>query len=184
MSRNWGLLFGLGLAALSSTACSDIEPGDYVVYRIASTSESLSDGCYYPNGESPNIEDDSSTMLASGTIILYAGVDETFYLDLGSATLDGVFDGAEDAGDMYVFEGQVVDVEWTSPDGTGDRWTTTTSTDVEMAIDGALVTGESKAKTSYKCSGTNCGDVPPSCTITTEFVGTEVEDVDLQHQVQ
>jgi hypothetical protein len=52
-----------------------------------------------------------------------------------------------------------------------------------LTVDGELVTGEAKLKYSYDCSGDGCAGIPSNCTATTEFVGTEVEDVDLEHNV-
>ena len=176
----------IGTALLGSAVmagCSDVEPGDYIVYRIASAQQSFSDGCYWPNGESPNTEADSNSLRASGTIILFAGPDDTFYIDLGGTALAGANDGEDDSGTRYAFDGRVVDVEWDGADGTGNRRTTTVKTTVEFGIDGAMIVGEQEVKTSYECTGDTCGEVPPSCTITTEFVGTEVEDVALEHDI-
>jgi len=158
-----------------------VEPGDYVVYRIASAQQSWSDGCFWPAGEGPDLEEDRSSLYASGTMILFAGEEGSYYLDLGNSTLQGEL-GDSDAGESYEFAGKSVDVQWTQAAGTGNKLTTTVTTSVDMTTDGALVTGELVVKASYACSGA-CGDLPPSCTIKTEFIGTEVEDVQLEHAV-
>ena len=52
-----------------------------------------------------------------------------------------------------------------------------------MTVDGALTFGKLKVETIFGCTGPSCGEIPPSCTLTHKFVGTEVEDVQLDHQV-
>lgn len=167
------------LAAACSTGCSGLSAGDYVIYRVAFGEESQSDGCYYPNdGPTPNEKSDSNTFLAAGTFILYAGVEDTFYLEAGGIALEGSADG-----DDYTFSGKQVDVEYQNPDYTGYKFTTTQTTTVSMTIDGASISGTSSAKASQSCKGDGCPDLPPSCTKSNDFIGTEVEDLDLEHQV-
>jgi hypothetical protein len=169
---------------MGAAACDSVEPGDYVVYRVASTSEKLSDGCYWQYmGADANVRNDTSTLQSSSTFVLYRGVETDHYLDTGDVTLEGELKGDTDLGEEYEFEGKTVDVEWDDPNGAGAKRTTTTVTEVEMTVDGELAFGEVKIKTSWSCNGQGCGEVPPSCTQTIEFVGTEVEDVNLEHDV-
>jgi hypothetical protein len=171
---------------MGGTACESVEPGDYVVYRVSSTSEQLSDGCYWEyQGADANVRHDSNTLQSSNTFVLYAGVDAARYLDMGELTLDGEYIGDQEAGEGYEFEGKSVDVNWDNPEGSGSgaKRTTTIKTSVDMTVDGALAFGEVKIKSTYSCTGTGCGEMPPPCTRTIEFVGTEVEDVTLHHDV-
>ena len=177
-------LIGTLAITMGVVACDTMEPGDYVVYRVASTSSELSDGCYWQyQGADANVRHDSSTLKASGTFVMYAGVEEARYLDVGSVTLDGEYTGDGAEGEDFEFTGRTVDIEFDNPDGTGSKRTTTITTEVEMTVDGELVFGEVKTTTSWACEGSTCGELPPSCTETVEFVGTEVEDVSLEHDV-
>src|SRR5688572_19447260 len=100
--RRWSWL--LGLAALG---CSGVEPGDYVVYRVATSSADLSDGCYWQyQGADANVRNDSSSLLQSSLFVLYAGLEETFLLDIGSSVLDGESLGDGELGEDYEFRGK------------------------------------------------------------------------------
>ena len=183
MSRiGLGILgYGVGLVVAGSlfAGCGGISPGDYKVYRVAVTESELSTGCY-PDKKVPyDVKSDSSSFRGTATFILYASAEDKFYLDVGKTTFEGAAEG-----DKYNFEGKTVDVNYTGPDGTGDKRTTTVTTTIEMTVDGAMVTGKQATKTSYKCSGQTCGQPIPSCTETIEFVGTEVEDVELDYAVE
>lgn len=172
------------LGGLALTACTGIEPGDYVVYRVATTSAKLSDGCYWQyHGADQNVRNDTTTVRGSGTFILFAGQEEDFHLDIGSMALDGAMEESSSDGDVYEFNGDAVDVEFSDPKGAGTKWVTTVTTEVDMTVDGELVFGELQVKTGWACTG-NCGEIPPACTETYEFVGTEVEDAELEHLVE
>jgi hypothetical protein len=159
-------------------ACGGIDPGEYVVYRVASSSDDLSSSC----DAGANIDDDSSSFRAAETMVLFAGEEGAFYLDVGGIALEGEMEST-DLGDEYTFTGATVDVEFSSPDGTGTKWTTTVRTTVHLVADGDMASGDTDEKTTVKCSGELCGDDEMSCTVSTDFVGTRVEDVDLEHQV-
>lgn len=181
---NW--LIGALALGMAGTACDTVEPGDYVVYRVASTSSKLSDGCYFDyQGADANVRQDSSTLKSSTTFVLYAGVETERLLDIGPVTLDGEFTGEFTEGEVYEFEGKTVDIEFANPDGTGSgaKRTTTVETNVDLTVDGKLAFGEVKIKSTWSCNGEGCGQMPPACTETIEFVGTEVEDVNLEHDV-
>jgi hypothetical protein len=184
MRRAHWLIGALASIGLTAAACETVEPGDYVVYRVAETSTSLSDGCYWEyHGAHANVRDDSSSLHTSATFVLYVGTEETYYLDIGPVTLDGAFEGDSDAGEDYYFEGKTVDVNWDNANGSGAKRTTTVKTSVDMSIDGELVVGTLEVRHSWACDGQGCGELPPDCTETVEFVGTEVEDVQLEHEV-
>ena len=181
MNRTIGMLIGCGLLLSSATGCFEdsVAPGDYFVYRIASAEQNMSESCDL----SANEINDSTSLHAAGTLIVFAGQDGEYFLDMGSMTLPGELKGDSEAGEEYNFEGKSTDIEWTDAQGTGTKITTTVEHDFEMAVDGELVTGEYKIKTKVACTGEFCDGVPYSCTATSEFVGTEVEDLDLQHNV-
>lgn len=181
MNRKMRMLIGCGLLVAGATGCMEesVAPGDYYVYRIASAQTGMSESCNLTANEI----NDSSSLHAAGTLILFAGQEGEYYLDMGATTLDGELKGDSDVGDAYEFAGKTTDIEWSDPDGAGTKVTTTVDHELELAIDGELVTGEYKVKTNVTCNGELCDGVPYSCTATVEFVGTEVEDVDLQHHV-
>lgn len=179
MNRKMGWLVGCGLLLAGATGCAEtVEPGDYFVYRIASAESELSASCNLTANEM----NDSSSLRASGTLILFAGLESEYFLDMGTVTLDGEKTGS-DGGDNYEFAGKTTDVEWSDANGTGTQVVSTVDHDFEMTIDGELVTGEYKVKTAVSCTGEFCEGIPYSCNTTSTFVGTEVEDLDLQHNI-
>lgn len=181
MNRKMSTLIGCGLLIAGATGCMEdtVEPGDYYVYRIASAQSDMSDSCNLTANEI----NDSSSLHAAGTLILFAGHEDEYYLDMGTTTLDGEFKADSDVGEEYEFAGKTTDIEWSDPNGAGTKVTTTVDHELDLAIDGELVTGEYTVKTNVSCNGEFCDGVPYSCTSTVEFVGTEVEDLDLQHHV-
>jgi hypothetical protein len=158
--------------------CDSVGPGDYVVYRVSFSELEQGSSCYPDKFVPYDVRSDSTTLRSSDTFILYAGAEDKFYLDTGDTTLEGTQDG-----DKYSFEGKAVDVSYDTPDGQGSKRTSTLTTTIEMTVDGEVVTGTAKNKTSYKCSGNTCGQPIPSCTETGDFVGTEVDDLKLKHDV-
>lgn len=180
MNRKMSMALGCALALGTATGCMEdsVEPGDYFVYRIASADNDMSESC----NETANEINDSSSLHASGTLILFAGQDGEYFLDMGGLTLEGELKSDSDV-ELYEFEGKSTDIEWSDSEGTGTKVTTTVTHDFELSIDGELVTGEYKVKTQVACTGEFCDGVPYSCTETSEIVGTEVEDVDLHHNV-
>lgn len=164
-----------GVAA-TSVGCGGIGPGDYIIYRVAQTSADQSSGCY--GGTVPPDEKyDSSTFRATGTFIIYAGAEDKFYLDDGKDTLEGTLDG-----DTYTFTGKKTDVNFSGANDS-TKITDSETLTITVTVDGSTVTGQAVDKVSEKCSGTGCPAAPPSCTVTIEFVGTEVDDVELKHDV-
>jgi hypothetical protein len=64
------------------------------------------------------------------------------------------------------------------------RVSTAVDTTVDMNVDGAVVNGTFREVTRTNCTGMACPDPPATnCTETTGFVGGEIEDVDLEHDV-
>lgn len=169
------------VAALLGTmfaGCGGLSPGEYVVYQVASTEQTQSDGCYQNSIVPPDVAFDSSSFRDGFTFVLFAGPDDTYFLDADDDILEGTADG-----DVYSFEGESVNIEFSGPDGTGDKYESTSRTSVEITVDGSLVNGTVKTRTTERCTGTTCNPLPPDCSRTAEFVGIEVEDVKLKHDV-
>jgi hypothetical protein len=169
----------LGALALAISACGGIGPGDYVVYRIAFQEPNRSEGCY-ANGQIPvNEQQDTSNQFIADTWILYVGANDKAYLDLGSTTLQG-----DESGGTYTFAGQSTDVEQYD-DGNGGverTETRTLATDVTFNVDGKVADGVMNQTENFQCSGNNCPE-PINCTTVTNFVGGQVKDVKLEHQL-
>jgi len=182
-TASWMAGLALGGLVLTTFGCDDsLEPGDYVVYRVSTTTTELSEGCYANKSVPADLAHDSSTFRESQTIMLYAATEGLYYLDSGASTLEG---GMEETGDgeLYTFKGKSVDVTYAGANGTGDKLTATASTTIKMTVVDQVVTGTAKTKTTISCKGATCGASIPSCTTSTTFVGTEVEDVELDHAV-
>jgi hypothetical protein len=160
-----------GAAAGASAGCGGLGPGDYVIYRVAVSNEKAGKDCEIDDED----KDDSSTFKASDTFILYAGTEDAFFLDIGNTTLEG-----EEEDDGYKFSAKSVDIDVLggTPD---DKVTRINTMTVQMTVDGAAVSGKITRKTSleYACAGPCLPN--SSCTRSSEFVGSEIEDVELQH---
>jgi len=172
------LLLSLGILTSAIGCGADLEPGDYRVYRLAIQEQELSDGCK----SGINEVDDSSSMRTSATVVLFAGQAPAYFLDIGSATLEGGLEATGGDGDSYGFAGKTVDVEWTDPSGTGTWFEKTLLQEVDITVNDELVEGAFSNKISFECSG-QCPSVPADCRATSKFVGTEIEDVELRHEV-
>jgi hypothetical protein len=159
------------VAAACAAGCGGIGPGDYVIYRVALSSPKYGGDCVLDD----NLKSDSSSFRASDTFVLYGGPEEAFYLDVGDVTLGGAADG-----DGYKFKGSSVDVQF---DPAGNKQTRTVDTTIVMTVDGAAVSGSVKSRTTdtFACVDPTQCSVDTTCTDTIEFVGAEIEDVDLEH---
>jgi hypothetical protein len=163
---------------LGAAACEGIGPGDYLVYRIAFQDPVLDASCY-AGGQIPvDDEQDTSNQFTAGTWVLYMGPDERAYLDLGTTTLRGTGDS-----ESFVFDGNSTDVNVVD-DGMGGMRTETRiiSTNVTFNVTGAVVEGVIVQSESFSCAGEGCPE-NFNCTRTSDFVGGEVEDVELSHEV-
>jgi len=167
------------VAALAGLTGCGVSPGDTWIYRVSFGETDSNSGCWYPDTDPPpNQENDSSTLRGTGTWIIYASIEDKIYLDTGAVTLEGA---TTDEG--FTFSGKVTDVQFDVPDGTGSKRTTTITSTVNVITDGNAISGEAVKKTQYACSGSTCGDKVPSCTETSSFVGTYVEDVELKYEI-
>lgn len=168
----------IAMSALATTGCG-ISPGDYFIYRVTPAVTEQTSGCYHPETDPPpNSASDSTTIRATSTWFIYASINDAYYLDSGDNTLEGVA-----TGDGYEFTGKVVDVQYDLPDGTGSKRTTTDTFTVNVITDGDAISGTNTWKTTFACAGTTCGDRIPSCTRTTDFVGTKIDEIELNHDV-
>lgn len=175
-------VLGTLTGALAVGACSSTlpEPGEYKIFRIAAGTQTLSSGCATNMGAGES----SSNLRTSGTFMLFADTDETtFYLDIGANTLDGEFDGNTDAGDEYQFSATSSGTSYSCSDGTGDKRTATTRLTIDMIVKDEFVSGTMKATTTFACVGPGCGEAIPECTITADFVGNEILDVQLEEGI-
>jgi hypothetical protein len=177
------LLCLVAVTAISAAAgCSSgVQPGDTVVYRIAYAAPELASSCY--GGAIPvNQQNDGSTLRKSATVVLYAGGSDQLYLDTGDTVLEG-----SAADKVYTFDGKQVNIEFTQPNGQGAKVTKTVTTHVEMTVDSEAVTGTRTDKEAQKCAGGAFGECNPfptaSCTETMDFVGTQVDNVDIKHDI-
>lgn len=162
------------LGALSMGCGGGIDAGEYVIYRIAFEEGDQSGDCAIGN---PDTDFDSSSFRASSTLIMYAGLDDKYYLDAdGAPTLEGTYES-----DVYTFEGETTDIQFTGPDGTGDKLTSVDSLDIEITIDGESVSGKSTSQQRNRCDNTCLNYVPYSCTIESDFVGTQIEEITLEY---
>ncbi|MGB1016393.1 MAG: hypothetical protein ACPG4T_19805 [Nannocystaceae bacterium] len=168
------LLSVLALAGVALTTSCTFGPGDYKVYTLAMSGEVLDPSCYADAMIPDSTSMDTSTYLASGTYYLFAGPEEIFYLDNGAAIIEGT---KSDSG--YEFVGASTDVEYN-----GDlRSQTDIRTTVAFNTDGKGVSGTVVVQTNTSCTGGDACPNPTICRATTNFVGAEVTDADIEHQI-
>lgn len=183
MLRRACALLVLGAAGLG---CGGIGPGDYVLFRVGfSEQEKKTKGCYGPSGAVPaNEGSDKTNFRGSSLFIIYGATEDgedKLFLDTGETTIDGY----EEAGG-FIFTGNSTDVDFTEVNGAGDKHTTTNKLLIELTIDGASMVGSAESTVKQTCSGTTCDltlPAPINCVTTTTFVGTEIEDVELHHDI-
>ncbi|HZO13309.1 MAG TPA: hypothetical protein VFB62_08615 [Polyangiaceae bacterium] len=158
-------------------SCEGIQAGDYVVYRVAFERAAQTPNCFV-GGLPPDEEQDTSNELTPDTWILYIGPDNEPYLDIGTTTLRG-----KRGGDQFTFDGHRVDVSVFSDEmGNTQTHTDALTTHVVINVDGTAIEGTFEQTEDRQCSGTGCPE-PFNCTTTKALVGSEVEDVELQHEV-
>ena len=170
------LMAGFG----ASVAGCGISPGDYFIYRVSPGTTEKSSTCFHPEtAPPPNEAADSTSIRKSETWIIYASVDSAFYLDNGENTLEGVI-----ANSGYQFSGREIDIQFENSDGTGTKRTTTNSYTVDITVDGDAISGTHIWKTTYACVGPLCEpEKVPSCTRETEFVGTHIDEIQVNYDL-
>ncbi|HZF49374.1 MAG TPA: hypothetical protein VE093_12030 [Polyangiaceae bacterium] len=196
--RRVSALLVLGAAGLG---CGGLGPGDYVFYRVAfSQQQKKSPGCFIENSVPADEKFDKTSFRASSLFLIYGATEEQenkLYLDMGAVMVDDdgmagddegraiTVEGYEEAG-LFTFTGSSTDVDFTEINGGGDKHTTTTKVLVELTMDGSSMVGSVEATRKQSCSGSTCDLTlpdPRSCTTTSTFVGTEIDDVELHHTV-
>jgi hypothetical protein len=161
----------IATASLLALGLSCIVPGKYRIYRVANSKTASSPGCY-PDGIPEDVAQDTTTFKTGQTFAVYAAGSGTFFLEMvyvGDGefyTIEGTRSGRE-----YTFEGTTVDVQPSSEPPV----TVTETFTVDLMIKGRKVEGTF----TYDRRSTD-GEM---CTRTTDFVGAEVKDVDLEHPV-
>ncbi len=155
----------LALSMLVGLGGCSIQPGQYVIIRLANAETTESASCY-DNMVPDNIKDDRTTLSVASSVAIFAADPETYFLELDAISIEGSRDGKD-----YSFAGETVDVEMDA--------TSTVVDDVQLTIDNKSVTGT--WINTYSCNGSNCGIT--SCVRTTNFVGTIVKGVELEHGV-
>lgn len=182
--RSW-LAAAVALGALGAVGCG-LQPGDYVVYRVSTTEQTESAGCFYPDFVVPlDDAEDSSSYLSSDTFVLYIGKPDTPYLDTGTVALSG-----EVTDEGYRFSGRTVEVTYL---GANDdvKSTETRDLDVDIAVDGRTITGTGTTTITPRCEYVTpnpaidlCPDPPEQvCLQTRHFVGVELHGVELERAV-
>lgn len=160
------------LPVLLLTAC---QSDSLLLYSVALGSPTLSDGCYFPDTSPPPSQaDDSSTERTRSTWALFEGPEERYLLDIGDAVLEGSL-----ADKTWSFVGETVDIEYTMPDGTGDKYTSTVKRTIDMTDDRGAVTGSLVTTIRFVCEGATCVTGIPDCVTTAPFIGSRVDGVEI-----
>lgn len=184
--------FALGLAPL--LGCGDsLQPGDYRIYKMAFQTVTKSNGCFAMNTPDSNTKSDSDSTLSSDTWVMTTDTSDNIFLDLGKGTLQldlgkGTLQGTPtDAG--YTFKGEVIDVQFEDNDSTRTKETLTTTTTIDVTIDGKSIGGTATGTVAYRCSTPSAtkacpNPLPSDCSTTSKFSGTQVDDVELEYPVK
>jgi len=139
-------------------------PGQYRIYRVASSATAYSPGC-------PNLPDpqDTTTFRTGSTFAIFAADTKVYFIEgtFGDEfkTLEGDREGRD-----YSFEGVDRNVD---SDGNATIQTLT----VELSIKGRKVEGTLTTEDQVT------GPDPFLCTKTTDFEGSEMKGVKLEHPV-
>jgi hypothetical protein len=159
--------------------CGGISTGDYVLYKVALNAlPKKSAGCFGPDGPDPNTRFDTDDGVGVATWVITAAPNDEWVLNTGKASLSG-----QKADSGYDFHETKVDVTYDGDTLTSNtKHTDTDAVDIPVTLSGDDISGTITEKLTHKCAGTNCPvDGIPSCTITTDFTGSEIDDVTLYH---
>lgn len=173
MKLRTSLCLAAGVAAMSASC---ITPGQYRIYRIASSSAEQSPGCY-PSAPGVDITGDSTTFRTGQTFAVFAADSDIFFLDLEEFSLQG-----DKSGSDYKFTAESTDVMNLGGDSI---LTVTTAAVINVEIKGKKVRGTSTFDVRQSCSGgMNCPNPSSTQCITTQsFLGSEVKDAELEHPI-
>jgi hypothetical protein len=173
---------GFAIALSSLLGCGNaLKPGDYRIYKMEIQEATKSSGCYYPDtAADPNSASDRDTSLATAEWVMTTDTSANYFLDLGDRTLQG-----KQTPTGIAFAGEKVDVEFEGNDVTKTKRTATVDVTIDVTLDGKSIGGTATTTSSFACSGTSCTTpVPPSCTVTAKFSGTEVDGVEREYPVK
>ncbi len=107
-SSSLAILIGSAVLSLAAAGCgSDADDSDYMLLRVAYASIEKDASCY-EDGEVPTeVKDDTTSFFAGGTLVVFNGPDEAYYLESETTALEGTRDG-----DVLTFTAKSVDVEY------------------------------------------------------------------------
>jgi hypothetical protein len=163
-------------ASLLTLGLSCIMPGQYRIYRVANSTTISSPGCF-PDGIPEDQAQDTDTFRTGTTFGIFAADTKVYFLEGmfmgGFTTIEGDREGRD-----YSFSGTQVDV---TP-GSDNTITDTTAVLVDMTIKGKKVSGTVLVDIRSTCMGNNCPN-GVLCTQTTDFEGSEIKGVELEHPV-
>ena len=159
-------------------ACnSGIEVGDYAVFVVAYSELEESESCY-PDGRPLNQVGDSSTFQSGGTFAIFAAAEDTYLLEMDGLVMRGTL-----TEETFNFNGTSVDVEFFGYDD-DNRTSIEIATKVDITVDKLAMSGSSESQIDVECVGPDCGDpAATTCTQTSNFSGSLVEDVELKHEI-
>lgn len=160
--------------------CDELGPGDYRVYRVAFEQVTLESNCFDSGAVPVDTMDDSSSLFVSGTYVLFVGANDKYYLDTGTTALEGT-----GSGESFTFSGAstVVEIDGDPMNPNATR-TTTTETQVQLNISGEVVEGNTREDVTFTCEGPDCSNPgTTNCTRSAPFIGGEVSDVEIKHEV-
>lgn len=164
------------LALTTLTSCT-IGPGDYAVLRIAAVKDPIKSASCYPDMViDPNVAMDNYEVRSGDSLAIFASDKETYWLEWTSAAV--AIEGSRDGKD-YTFNGIDTDVE---EPVMGERTTNNYEHGIKITIAGSSVTGQYLL--THTCMSTLQNACPyASCVSTTDFVGTVVKGVELEHGI-
>jgi hypothetical protein len=151
-------------ASLLTLGLSCIMPGQYRVYRVANSTTVYSPGC-------PDLPDlqDTTTFRSGQTFAIFAADTKVYFLDIGAGEGSVTVEGSREGRD-YTFEGVDRNVD-------SDGNATIHSLTVELSIKGRKVEGTSTTEDQVTAPD------PYLCIKETDFEGSEMKDVELEHPV-
>lgn len=111
-SSSLSVLIGSAVLSLASAACSSgADESDYMLLRVAYAGIEKSASCYEDSEVPTAVKDDATSFYAGGTLVVFRGPDEAYYLESETTALKGSRDG-----DILTFTAKSVDVEYVNGD--------------------------------------------------------------------
>jgi hypothetical protein len=153
--------------------CGGISPGDYDMYRVALSVTKLSSGCA---GADPNTQSDRDDGVTDDDWVITANPNSEYFLTTAKYSLQG-----EKADSGFSFHETKNDVTYDTDDlsTTTTRTITTNAISIPITVDGASISGTITDRTTEACDGACNVAGSPSCSMTTTFAGTRIDNVTL-----